>query len=127
MKIFYIIPFINLLIAQDTTFNCNGWSQIIFDQYIVENNIWGQGDINDFTQFDTSPFYNDRPVVFLETNDGGVKTISAPHMIATLLYNLELFEEQNVVVYGAKGRIYLRTYCPHSWSRRTRYSNRSFE
>tara|TARA_Y100000588_G_scaffold71579_1_gene73585 strand:- start:1486 stop:2520 length:1035 start_codon:yes stop_codon:yes gene_type:complete len=50
MKIFYIIPFINLLIAQDTTFNCNGWSQIIFDQYIVENNIWGQGDINDFTQ-----------------------------------------------------------------------------
>ena len=60
-------------------------------------------DINDFTQFDTSPFFNDRPVVFLETNDGGVKTISAPHMIATLLYNLELFEEQNVVVYGAKG------------------------
>lgn len=60
-------------------------------------------DINDFTEFDTSSFYNDRPVVFLETIEGGVKTISAPHMIATLLHNLELNQNQKVVVFGAKG------------------------
>jgi len=60
-------------------------------------------NISDFTEFDTSSFYNDRPVVFLETVEGGVKTISAPHMIATLLHNLELNENQKVVVYGAKG------------------------
>ena len=59
--------------------------------------------IEDFTEFETEGFYNDRPVVFLETPKGGVKTISAPHMISTLLYNLELNEGQDVVVYGAKG------------------------
>jgi len=50
MKNFYIIIFINLLIAQDTTFNCNDWSQFSFGEYIVENNVWGQGDIDDFIQ-----------------------------------------------------------------------------
>ena len=59
--------------------------------------------VEDFTDFDSQGFYNDRPVVFLETPKGGVKTISAPHMIATLLYNLELSEGQDVVIYGAKG------------------------
>ena len=47
-------------------------------------------DIEDFTEFETEGFYNDRPVVFLEISNGGIKTISAPHMIATLLHNLEL-------------------------------------
>ena len=46
--------------------------------------------VEDFTDFETEGFYNDRPVVFLETPKGGVKTISAPHMIVTLLDNLEL-------------------------------------
>ena len=50
MKNFYIIIFINLLIAQDTTFNCNEWSQFSFGEYIVENNVWGQGNIDDFIQ-----------------------------------------------------------------------------
>ena len=59
-------------------------------------------DINDFTEFDTSSFYNDRPVVFLETIEGGVKTISAPHMIATLLHNLELDQNQKVSYMGQK-------------------------
>ena len=50
MKNLHIIFFINLLIAQDTTFNCNDWSQFLFSEYIVENNVWGQGDIDDFIQ-----------------------------------------------------------------------------
>tara|TARA_B110001452_G_scaffold267270_1_gene276509 strand:- start:1443 stop:2405 length:963 start_codon:yes stop_codon:yes gene_type:complete len=59
--------------------------------------------VEDFTEFDSQGFYGDRPVVFLETPKGGVKTISAPHMIATLLHNLELSEGLDVVIYGAKG------------------------
>ena len=60
-------------------------------------------DIEDFTDHDSSGFYHDRPVVFLETPEGGVKTISAPHMIVTLLHNLELEKGQHIVIYGAKG------------------------
>jgi protein-L-isoaspartate(D-aspartate) O-methyltransferase len=60
-------------------------------------------DIEDFTKHNSEGFYHDRPVIFLETPSGGVKTISAPHMIATLLDNLELEEGQHIVVYGAKG------------------------
>ena len=60
-------------------------------------------DVEDFTNHDSSGFYHDRPVVFLETPEGGVKTISAPHMIATLLHNLELEKGQHIVIYGAKG------------------------
>ena len=50
MKKFYIILYFNFLIAQDTTFNCNEWSQFSFGEYIIENNVWGQGDIDDFIQ-----------------------------------------------------------------------------
>jgi len=60
-------------------------------------------DVEDFTEHDSSGFYYDRPVVFLETPEGGVKTISAPHMIVTLLHNLELNLGQHIVIYGAKG------------------------
>jgi len=60
-------------------------------------------DVEDFTEHDASGFYHDRPVVFLETPEGGMKTISAPHMIMTLLDNLELDTEQHIVIYGAKG------------------------
>ena len=60
-------------------------------------------DIEDFTDYDSSGFFHDRPVVFLETAEGGVKTISAPHMIVTLLHNLELEKGQHIVIYGAKG------------------------
>lgn len=68
----------------------------------IEKAMW-KVDIEDFTEHDCSGFYYDRPVVFLETSNGGIKNISAPHMIVTLLHNLELKEGQNVVVYGAKG------------------------
>ena len=60
-------------------------------------------DIADFTEYEIDGFYHDRPVVFLETPNGGVKTISAPHMVVTLLHHLELSAGQEVVVYGAKG------------------------
>ncbi len=60
-------------------------------------------DIADFTNHNPEGFFHDRPVVFLETPSGGIKTISAPHMIATLLDNLELEKGQHIVVYGAKG------------------------
>lgn len=50
MKNSYILLFVSLAIGQDTTFNCNDWSQLSFSEYIVENNVWGQGNINDFTQ-----------------------------------------------------------------------------
>ena len=60
-------------------------------------------DIADFTNHNSEGFFHDRPVVFLETPSGGIKTISAPHMIATLLDNLELEKGQHIVVYGAKG------------------------
>jgi protein-L-isoaspartate O-methyltransferase len=60
-------------------------------------------DIADFTDYDVEPFFADRPIPFLETDEGGIKTISAPHMIATLLHHLELSIGQEVVVLGAKG------------------------
>ena len=50
MKNFYIIIFVNFMVAQDTTFNCSEWSQISFGEYIIENNVWGQGEIDDFIQ-----------------------------------------------------------------------------
>ena len=51
MKIAIVLLFISVMTrAQDTTFNCNGWSQFATGSYLVENNIWGQGSITDFTQ-----------------------------------------------------------------------------
>ena len=43
-------------------------------------------DIEEFTDFDTSLFLRDRPIPFLSTDNGTTKTISAPHMIATVSY-----------------------------------------
>ena len=50
MKNYWIILLFSYAIAQDTTFNCTGWSQLTFSEYVIENNVWGQGNINDFTQ-----------------------------------------------------------------------------
>jgi len=60
-------------------------------------------DISDFTDYDSEPFWHDRPLVFLETIRGGIKTISAPHMIVTMLHHLELSQGQKVLILGAKG------------------------
>lgn len=59
--------------------------------------------LEQFTNYDFGGFFHDRPVVFMETENGGVKTISAPHMIVTLLHHLELKEGQEVLVVGSKG------------------------
>ena len=51
MKIVFVLFFIAVLMrAQDTTFNCNSWSQFAIGSYLVENNVWGQGNITDFGQ-----------------------------------------------------------------------------
>jgi protein-L-isoaspartate(D-aspartate) O-methyltransferase len=60
-------------------------------------------DVRHFSDLDPTPFFHDRPLVFLETPSGGVKTISAPHMIASLLLNLELETGQTVLLLGSKG------------------------
>ena len=59
--------------------------------------------LEQFTTYDFDGFFHDRPVVFMETENGGVKTISAPHMIVTLLHHLELNQGQEVLVVGSKG------------------------
>jgi protein-L-isoaspartate(D-aspartate) O-methyltransferase len=60
-------------------------------------------DVETFSDYDSEPFYSDRPIPFLETYEGKVKTISAPHMIVTLLHNLELDSNQEVILIGSKG------------------------
>ncbi len=60
-------------------------------------------DIEDFSDYDCEPFYSDRPIPFLETENGFIKTISAPHMIVTLLHHMELKKGQEVIVIGSKG------------------------
>jgi protein-L-isoaspartate(D-aspartate) O-methyltransferase len=68
----------------------------------IENAMY-RVEIEDFTDYNPEEFYLDRPVVFLKSDDGGIKNISAPHMVVTLLHNLELKKGQHVVIYGAKG------------------------
>lgn len=60
-------------------------------------------DVEIFSDYDCEPFYSDRPIPFMETYEGITKTISAPHMIVTLLHNLELDEGQEVILIGSKG------------------------
>ena len=60
-------------------------------------------DLEDFTDYDVAPFFADRPVPYIETNSGNIKTISAPHMIITLLHHMELSDGQEVIVIGCKG------------------------
>ncbi len=60
-------------------------------------------DIRCFSSNSPVSFFQDRPLVFLENENGGVKTISAPHMIVTMLHHLELNQGMEVLVVGAKG------------------------
>ena len=57
----------------------------------------------DFTDYDLEGFWHDRPVPFLFTGFGATRTISAPHMIATLLYHLEVIVGQDIILVGSKG------------------------
>ena len=59
--------------------------------------------IGSFTEFELDAFWHDRPVPFLITRNDAAKTISAPHMIATLLHHLELRVGQHVLLIGSKG------------------------
>ena len=58
---------------------------------------------SDFTDFPLESFWQDYPVPFLVTDSGVTKTISAPHMIVTMLHHLELKPSQHVVLMGSKG------------------------
>ena len=60
-------------------------------------------DLGNFTDYDTEPFLMDKPIPFLVTESGAAKTISAPHMVATLLHHLEIREGQHVLLIGSKG------------------------
>ena len=60
-------------------------------------------DVEDFSDYNPDDFYFDRPVTFIKSQNGGIKNISAPHMIVTMLHFLELNKGQHIVIYGAKG------------------------
>ena len=60
-------------------------------------------DPADFTDFHLEAFWHDRPVPFLFTHFGATRTISAPHMIVTLLHHLEVQEGQHALLVGSKG------------------------
>ena len=60
-------------------------------------------DPADFTDYDLEGFWHDRPVPFLFTGFGTTRTISAPHMIATLLHHLEIMKGQDIILIGSKG------------------------
>ena len=36
--------------TEDTTFYCDPWFQQNYGVYLIENNVWGQGEINNFSQ-----------------------------------------------------------------------------
>ena len=41
---------ISIVLSQDTSFYCDPWAQEPYGDYLIENNVWGQGSINEFTQ-----------------------------------------------------------------------------
>ena len=56
-----------------------------------------------FTDYDLDLFWSDNPVPFLITESGISKTISAPHMIITMLHHLEIKKNYSILLMGAKG------------------------
>jgi len=56
-----------------------------------------------FTSYPLDSFWKDHPVPFIESEGGGVKTISAPHMLVELLHHSEITEGDAVLIVGAKG------------------------
>ena len=59
--------------------------------------------IEDFVNYSTEEFWQDKPVTFMTTRAGVVKNISAPHMIATLLHHLEVRKGLHFLLLGSKG------------------------
>ncbi|MFL2957563.1 MAG: hypothetical protein ACJZ4Z_02085 [Candidatus Thalassarchaeaceae archaeon] len=60
-------------------------------------------DPAEFTDYELDYFWNDKPVPFLTTDSGMSKTISAPHMIVTMLHHLEIMKGQSILLMGSKG------------------------
>ena len=52
MKRLFAFTFVLISIgsSQDTSFYCDPWAQEPYGDYLIENNVWGQGSINEFTQ-----------------------------------------------------------------------------
>ncbi len=59
--------------------------------------------IEDFVEYSTEEFWQDKPVIFMTTKAGIVKNISAPHMIAILLHHLEIRNGLHLLLLGSKG------------------------
>ena len=59
--------------------------------------------IEDFVNYSTEEFWQDKPVTFMTTRAGVVKNISAPHMLVILLHHLEIKKGQKILLVGAKG------------------------
>ena len=47
---FTVIFLLSFIRSQDTTFQCQGWAQESVGPYIIENNVWGQGSIDNYSQ-----------------------------------------------------------------------------
>ena len=60
-------------------------------------------DPSNFTEHSLENFWHDSPVPFMLTESGNAKTISAPHMVVTLLHHLEITENSNIIIIGSKG------------------------
>ena len=60
-------------------------------------------DPSNFTEHSLESFWHDSPVPFMVTESGNAKTISAPHMVVTLLHHLEISESANIIIIGSKG------------------------
>ena len=52
MKRLFAFTFVLISIgsSQDTSFYCDPWAQEPYGDYLIENNVWGQGTINEFSQ-----------------------------------------------------------------------------
>ncbi|MDP6870978.1 MAG: hypothetical protein QGI73_01935 [Candidatus Thalassarchaeaceae archaeon] len=57
---------------------------------------------SDFTEYPLEDFWHDMPVPFLITESGSAKTISAPHMVVTLLHHMEIAQNQHIIIIGSK-------------------------
>ena len=47
----YYIVLLSIGLSQYTTFYCDPWAQRSYSDYQIENNIWGQGEINDYSKW----------------------------------------------------------------------------
>ena len=70
-------------------------------------------DIEDFTEHESSGFYHDRPVVFLETPEGGIKTISAPPYDCYITTQSRTRKGSTHRNLWSKRRLYQRLDCSH--------------